>query len=580
MWTVEHDDRSPAIQGGNESHGSDADAARSPGKTSLTEAYGADAGAESASTPAHALGDAKHHHHHQKSDQVFGTDAPAKRAPPQGKPLPRIELRDKKHAAPAKPGHAAHAPAVTAGPAAAGPAAAGPTAAPAAAPHAEAAAPPAHAAPVAAPKHGGEGKPGAGGGAQGAQAAPADPKANAHIKIEVSRPAAGNANKGRTSVGVGEDVTFTSTTDGEWSASGGTIGSGSASATSWKAPETPGSVEIGLKTKGATEKQTMQVLAPTGVEFKSKGGFPVKPAGVGMTTQVNVLPNTVSFGACEWLEQPGPADGASGYFATYVSAGKGDLAHHPNANWLGMGDANNSVEDHAWTSDNPRLVDPSKNEVGYFAGGFGWNIPNKYRVAGKGDGAVFTTVRQQFAMTDDGSVNVQKGAASATQAGDGKVLGTTEKCTTVGQAHTMLNRQGSRVAAVMFVLQYNASNDRDPETAKNLIAALREEDIKFYVHFHCVTTYNNFSRDELSVKIKGIKAAHDDKFLINNKKNHETTFSLEELIDYNGTQWSAIIIHADNDGGESFSTVMNDLEALNEVEAGSSGHYQISAHVQ
>ena len=39
------------------------------------------------------------------------------------------------------------------------------------------------------------------------------------------------------------------------------------------------------------------------------------------------MPTAVSFGNCEWQEAPGPAEGASGYFAEVIKSGKGSLAH-------------------------------------------------------------------------------------------------------------------------------------------------------------------------------------------------------------------------------------------------------------
>ncbi|HEY0251262.1 MAG TPA: hypothetical protein VGC41_07025, partial [Kofleriaceae bacterium] len=470
----------PASAGGN---------ARAPGKMSLTEALGSGPSpvVEVDADKKPGKSDAKPA---PQDTQVYGDDTPAKEAAPVvAKPLPRLQLGKpaaaKKATPPVIPHHAAAGPAAHVAPAAAPRAAATPG---------KDTAKPAHGGEGHAADHGGDGKAAADGSGTKAAGA-ADPKANASITIEVARTAAGNPSKSRTSVGVGEQVTFSSKSAGDWTAAGTSFGSGTSAA--WTAPDTAGSVEITHKANGATQKQTMSVVAPSSVTFESKGGFPVAPAGVGMTTKVKVGPNTVSFGACEWLEEPGPADGTGGYFAAYVAAGKGDLAHHPNKAWLGMGDGNDAVEDHAWTSDNPKLPDPATGQVGYFAGAFGWNIPNKYRVAGKGDGTVFSNVRQQFTMAADGAVNVSKGAATASQAGDGTVQGSMEKCTTLGQAHAMLNRQGSRIAAVMFVLQYNASADKDPETQKWLIAALNEENIKFYVHVYCANTYNWFSRDKL-----------------------------------------------------------------------------------
>ena len=46
-------------------------------------------------------------------------------------------------------------------------------------------------------------------------------------------------------------------------------------------------------------------------------------------------------------------------------------------------------------------------------------------------------------------------ALSATASGDGSPTGTLETYKTIGEAHAMLNRQGSRPKAIMAVMQYN-----------------------------------------------------------------------------------------------------------------------------
>ncbi|MEO7092324.1 MAG: hypothetical protein ABI175_03675, partial [Polyangiales bacterium] len=385
----------------------------------------------------------------------------------------------------------------------------------------------------------GNGAPGAAPAAAGAATAskapaPAKDPNKSGITVAVTRKAAGGAAT-RTTVGVGEDVTFTLKDGGDWTVNGLPQGAGETLA--WTAPSKPGPVEIVNTIKDQPPKKlTMNVIAPSGVEFKSKGGFPVVPAGVGMTTMVTVLPTTVSFGACEWQEEGGPQTGASGYFAKYIALGKGALPHDPAKGWIGMGDANNEVEDRAFSMEKPKLPHDD-GTTRYWAGGFGWNIPNKYRVKGEGDGTTFATVRQQFTMADNGSMSVNKGAASATQNFDGTVVGEIEKYPTIGQAHKMLNKQGSRTNMIAAVMQYNMRADKDPESARNLIEALKQEDIQLYVHTRCNNTYNWVSRDTLTLTVKGGKAAKQSKFdinnknLVNNANARPLTFALNDLLD-------------------------------------------------
>jgi hypothetical protein len=128
-------------------------------------------------------------------------------------------------------------------------------------------------------------------------------------------------------------------------------------------------------------------------------------AGVCMLTSVTVGPTTVCFGNTEWLEEPGPASGTSGYFTRFPAA---TIFHNPNPSFLRWNDRNTGLSDHAaWHAV------PSPHSVGQFQ----WSIPNKYRVAGtSGAGTVFTTTTQLFQMTDTaGSMTVSKAGASASR---------------------------------------------------------------------------------------------------------------------------------------------------------------------
>jgi hypothetical protein len=435
------------------------------------------------------------------------------------------------------------------------------------------------------PKHGGEGATASGsvsGPATGAGDAGAAKEApnTSGIKVEVAKKAAGNPSSSRTTVGVGEQVTFRTKGDGAWSA--GSKGLGTGDNTLWTAPSTPGSVEIShTPTGGAPKKLTMTVLAPTALQFKHVGDFPVAPAGVGMTAQVIVLPTAVSFGNCEWQESPGPAEGASGYFAEVIKSGTGSLAHKPNKNWLPMGDANNAIEDHAWTSDNPKLEKDGQKR--YWAGAFGWSIPNKYRVNGEGEGTVFTGVHQGFTMSEDGSVTVVKGGASATAKGDySEPTGTLETYKTLGEAHAMLNRQGSRTKAIMAVMQYNLRADKDPESVKNLVAALKAEDIQLYLHVACENTFNYFSRDAVSLTAVGPKGAKPWNFIINNGKNTSTRIPLAELFDFAMMTPGAIQLNASVENGEKTfgMSLAFPFAGISSADAGSGGHYKLSAHLE
>jgi hypothetical protein len=326
----------------------------------------------------------------------------------------------------------------------------------------------------------------------------------------------------------------------------------------------------------------MNVLAPSGVQFKHVGDFPVAPAGVGMTANVVVLPTAVSFGNCEWLEVGGAPEGTSGYFAEYVKQAKGTLTHNPTKQWLPMGDQNNAIEDHAWTSDNPKLA-KGDQAPRYWAGAFAWSIPNKYRVNGEGEGTVFAGTHQQFTMGDDGSVTVVKGGASATAKGDfGEMTGTLETYKTIGEAHAILNRQGSRTKAIMAVMQYNLRPDRDQESVNNLVTALKQENIQLYVHVACTKTFNHFSRDAVAMTAKGPRGSKAWNFILNNGKTNENRVALTDLFDFATMTPGAITVGASVENGEHTfgATLAFPFEAIHSDDAGSDGHYKVSAHLE
>lgn len=242
-------------------------------------------------------------------------------------------------------------------------------------------------------------------GPTGAATAPPPPPT---ITSRTAKAAPGNADRTRTTVGVGEVVNFTGSASGTWTASAGTPAAGPANTTfSWTAPEAPGAATITLTVGGVAVSKTITVVAPTSLSMvvASSHGLTAGKAGVCMLTNVTVGPANVCFGNVEWLEVPGPASGVSGYFTQFNAA---TLFHNPNPSWLGWNDSNTGLQDHAAWHEVP---------APYSAGSFTWSIPNKYRVAGSGSsGNVFTTTTQIFGMEASGRMNVSKAGASASRA--------------------------------------------------------------------------------------------------------------------------------------------------------------------
>lgn len=236
--------------------------------------------------------------------------------------------------------------------------------------------------------------------------APAPPLPPLTITSATTNAAPGGAAATRTTVAVGEVVTFTGSAAGTWAATLGTAAGPSATTFAWTAPGAPGTAVITLTSGGRTQTISMTVIAPTSLAMAraSVNAYAAGTQGVGMITNVTIGPNTVSFGNVEWLEEPGPASAIRGYYLQFNAA---DLEHHPNTNWADgrFNAANTGPQDEAAQTGAPRP---------WSAGSFTWAIPNRYRVAGTGGGGtVFTTTYQVFTMTGPtGETTITKGGAS------------------------------------------------------------------------------------------------------------------------------------------------------------------------
>jgi len=243
-----------------------------------------------------------------------------------------------------------------------------------------------------------------GAGAAGKAATPPPPPT---ITSATRKAAPGGAASARTTVGIGEVIDFTGSAAGTWTATGGTPATAASGTTfAWTAPAAPAAVTITLTVGTQTATKEITVIAPSSLSMVVSSSHPLTAgtAGVCMITNVTVGPTTVSFGNTEWLEVPGPAAGISGYFKQFSAA---TLYHNPNAAWVRWNDRNTGPRDHAAWHAVPSPYSP---------GGFHWSIPNKYRVAGSGAEAEFTTTTQLFQMTDKaGTMSVSKAGASASR---------------------------------------------------------------------------------------------------------------------------------------------------------------------
>jgi hypothetical protein len=390
---------------------------------------------------------------------------------------------------------------------------------------------------------------GAEAGATGHQIASASPP-NLHIaaheathvvqqhvgKITVStKPAAGNPSTSRTTLGVGEKVSFTAPEEGLWRLDQKDLGQGQT--IEWTAPDTGMLGNLVFEpyltspSKNAQASLPILVLAPSKVDFRKTGDVPVSNpglAGVGMTTEVTVGPNSVSFGAAEWLEQPGPAEDAKDYFAEYQKQTREDLAHKPTSNWLPMGDNNNAILDHAWTKNNPKLTHPTDRTQRWWAGSYHWTIPNYYRVKG-GAPHLITYVTQTFVMDDAGAITVTKGTASATSKPDNQLDGDIEKFPTKENAMGFLELHG-RGGCVQAVMNYKRNPKADPTSVQNLIKALRSVNVELYTYVTCKNTFSWTDPDNVTVTANGSSSKGGAK-KINTGEGREFLFDVNSILD-------------------------------------------------
>ena len=249
----------------------------------------------------------------------------------------------------------------------------------------------------------GGGPRGAGTRARGGAEAPARP-GPADITHETARSAMTAADS-RTTVGVGERVTFTATRAGSWRASdakAGTSPTGRGRTFRWTAPSTAANVTVTFDSGDGYPQQTIvfQVIRPAGVDFAvpNEVAIPAGVAGAGFHAYVRLFPYTVDFSALQWKEEPSDASARRGYFAS-------GAPNHGTAEGAGR-----------WLSVTQRLGDTARFwgfAQPWVSGSFRWVIPNKYRVRGEsGDGEQFTTVIQTCTLSGPphaGRTTVTKG---------------------------------------------------------------------------------------------------------------------------------------------------------------------------
>ncbi len=231
---------------------------------------------------------------------------------------------------------------------------------------------------------------------------------NPTITHETTVKAPNDTNLERTDVGVGEDVAFSGSAEGKWTATGGTP---TASIVNddfffWTAPNREETVTIKLEVGSKSATVDIDVIEPDSITITKNRDMPIPAgvAGVGMELTFNYHPMTVSFGNVEAKEVSGPASKITGYFKTPFPP---DKTKHDSGDTFSFINEDNkdSVEDQAG------MVLATKP---YTHGTLKWKIPNNFRVDGEtGDGKEFTKVKQSFTIDPTGKAKVKKGHAFA-----------------------------------------------------------------------------------------------------------------------------------------------------------------------
>jgi hypothetical protein len=240
--------------------------------------------------------------------------------------------------------------------------------------------------------------------------APVTPKIKSKTKLK-----APNGSSNRTTIAVGEQVTFTGNKAGDWNADAGTPMNGpTGKKFKWRAPSRAATVNITFIIGARQATKTMTVIEPTHLTATKieELSFPSGQAGAGITLRFRYHPLNVSFGNIEVKEVSGPATNFSGFFPHPSSPNRhfhnsGDLFTR-----IGQNNKDSAIDTAGFRSSGypPPWTD----------GGFDWVIPNNFRTIfeGGGDGKEFTKVTQSFRIEGPphaGRATVSKGGQSATR---------------------------------------------------------------------------------------------------------------------------------------------------------------------
>lgn len=215
------------------------------------------------------------------------------------------------------------------------------------------------------------------------------------ITYETSLPAP-DGGKQRLTVGLKEDVVFTSThAMDSWTQTGGT-GQGAGTAYTWTAPATPGQGTVTASLRGASERFDLTAIAPSSYTYTvedAEGNGDPNTAGGRVLYTVRALPLSVCFVHVKWVEKVAPAVNVNGYFAGRAPAHDAQAgAERPS-----------DIDESNYTTGDTGGIDGMPDDP-WRPGSFSWNIPTDWMCDNQRQ--LVEHVMQAFAITGDGNAAV------------------------------------------------------------------------------------------------------------------------------------------------------------------------------
>jgi thrombospondin type 3 repeat protein len=225
-------------------------------------------------------------------------------------------------------------------------------------------------------------------------------------------PALSNTNRNRTTIGVAEqvDLSFNPTMPFamDWTTTAGGLSATFDSSTTFTAPSnaTPNvTVTATLRGGKSVTFPPFNVVEPAGIDHAQIIGtnsYPLGAAGAGMINEVWIAPTYVSFYRVNVMEVGEDATNIYGFFddTNYFTTNPASQLHHSTAD--------------KWThlnSDNALSDDAAIHSGGYLpwaAGGYGWNIPQRWQVDGSGVTNSMTGIYSSFQIDSNGTTTSSK----------------------------------------------------------------------------------------------------------------------------------------------------------------------------